>query len=313
MKKPLLAVALVILSFLAARAATLEQTAKTAANETRAAVASTRQQAAAVSHQASAPVKAARDQAAAQVASARDRATAQLTGARDSATSQVNAARDQMKEKLRSPFNLPKFDVPDLALAAKTRSASVDAKVVSPRTLTYKSRFSRLSRWISPLTMGLVNYVPFDTMNAGVVSKMNNLMAEERIAIESMTADAFEKHLAEGKRWKQGGDGVFKIQINRYALDPVPTSLSLLRPTVSLTARLFDDKGKLLWVGRGFTSSLEPGIKGATLEQYAANPDTLREDFAAAVQTATKRVAAQANAVPKASVKVLPAGTAAAR
>lgn len=302
MKTSLLAFTLIIVPFLAARSATAEQTVKTAANETLAAVVSTQQKAAAIRNQATAPVKAARDQVA-----------APLTNARESATSQVNAVRDQAKDKLKSPFKLPKLDVPDLALAAKTRSASVDPKVTSPRTLTYKSRASRLSRWISPLTMGLIAYVPFDTMNAGVVAQMNNLMAEERIAIESMTADAFEKHLEEGKRWKQGGDGVFRIQINRYALDPVPTSISLLRPTVSLTARLFDDKGKLLWVGRGFTSSLEPGVKGATLEQYAANPDALRDDFSAAVQTATKRAAAQANAVPKASVKVLPAATAVAR
>lgn len=283
MKKSLLACTLVIVTFLAAGSAAAEQTVKTAVNETRAVVTSTQQKA------------------------------APMTNARESATSQVNAARDQVKDKLKSPFKMPKLDVPDPALAAKTRSASVDPKVTSPRTLTYKSRVSRLSRWISPLTMGLIAYVPFDTMNAGVVAQMNNLMAEERITVESMTADAFEKHLEDGKRWKQGDDSVFKIQINRYALDPVPTSVSLLRPTVSLTARLFDDKGKLLWVGRGFTSSLEPGIKGATLEQYAANPDALREDFAAAVQTATKRAAAQANAVPKASVKVLPAATAAAR
>jgi hypothetical protein len=280
MKTSLLAVTLVIVPFIAARSSTAEQTVKTAANETRAATASTQQKAAAIRNQAAAPVK---------------------------------AARAEVKDRLKSPFKLPNFDVPDLALAAKTRSASVDPKITSPRTLTYKSRVSRLSRWISPLTLGLIAYVPFDTMNAGVVSQMNNLMAEERIAVESMTAAAFEEHLKEGKRWKQGDDGVFKIQINRYALDPVPTSISLLRPTVSLTARLFDDKGKLLWVGRGFTSSLEPGIKGATLDQYTANPETLREDFATAVQTATKRAAAQANAVPRASVKVLPAEAAAAR
>lgn len=302
MKTSLLAFTLIIVPFLAARSATAEQTVNTAANETRSAVNSAQQQAAAIRNQATAPVKEARDQV-----------TAPLTNARESATSQVNAARAQVKDKLKSPFNLPKLDVPDLALAAKTRSASVDPKITSPRTLTYKSRVSRLSRWISPLTLGLIAYVPFDTMNAGVVSQMNNLMAEERIAVESMTAAVFEEHLKEGKRWKPGDDGVFKIQINRYALDPVPTSISLLRPTVSLTARLFDDKGKLLWVGRGFTSSLEPGIKGATLEQYTANPETLREDFATAVQTATKRAAAQANAVPKASVKVLPAEAAAAR
>lgn len=282
MKKPLLAVTVLLVPFLCTHAATAEQTVKAAARETRTAVASTQEQATSI----------------------RNQAAGQLTGARDGATSRVNAARDEVKDKLKSPLKLPKFDVPDLALAAKTRSASVDAKVTSPRTLTYKSRASRLSRWISPLTMGLIAYVPFDTMNAGVVSRMNNLMAEERIAVESMTADAFEKHLEKGKRWKKGGDGTFKIQINRYALDPVPTSLSLLRPTVSLTARLFDDQGKLLWVGRGFTSSLEPGIKGATLEQYAANPEALREDFATAVQTATQRTAAQANAVPKATIKV---------
>lgn len=282
MKKPLLAVTVLLVPFLCTHAATAEQTVKAAARETRTAVASTQEQATSI----------------------RNQAAGQLTGARDGATSRVNAARDEVKDKLKSPLKLPKFDVPDLALAAKTRSASVDGKVTSPRTLTYKSRASRLSRWISPLTMGLIAYVPFDTMNAGVVSRMNNLMAEERIAVESMTADAFEKHLEKGKRWKKGGDGTFKIQINRYALDPVPTSLSLLRPTVSLTARLFDDQGKLLWVGRGFTSSLEPGIKGATLEQYAANPEALREDFATAVQTATQRAAAQANAVPKATIKV---------
>ena len=302
MKSTLLAVALAVVPLSATRAASAEQTVKTAANETRAVVETTRQQA-----------TAAREQTTAQVTSARNQATSQVTGARDTATSQVNAARDQVRDKLKSPFKLPKFDVPDLTLAGKMRSASVDPKVTSPRTLTYKSRVSRLSRWISPLTLGLIGYVPFDTMNAGVVSQMNNLMAEERIAVESMTADAFEKHLKEGKRWKQGGDGVFKIQINRYALDPVPTSISLLRPTVSLTARLFDEKGKLLWVGRGFTSSLETSIKGATLEQYAANPDALREDFATAVQTATKRAAAHANSVPKASVKVLSAEAAAAR
>jgi hypothetical protein len=73
---------------------------------------------------------------------------------------------------------------------------------------------------------------------------------------------------------------------------------------VSLTGRLFDNDGKLLWIGKGFTSSLEPGIKGATLEQYAADPAALRNDFQSAVQTATKRLAGQANAVPKASIKV---------
>lgn len=282
MKKPLLAVTILLVPFLCTHAATAEQTVKAAARDTRTAVASTQEQATSI----------------------RNQAAGQLTGARDGATSRVHAARDEVKDKLKSPLKLPKFDVPDLALAAKTRSASVDGKVTSPRTLTYKSRASRLSRWISPLTMGLIAYVPFDTMNAGVVSRMNNLMAEERIAVESMTADAFAKHLDEGKRWKKGDDGIFKIQINRYALDPVPTSLSLLRPTVSLTARLFDDQGKLLWIGRGFASSLEPGIKGATLEQYEANPEALRKDFGTAVQTATERLAAQANAVPKATVKV---------
>ena len=73
---------------------------------------------------------------------------------------------------------------------------------------------------------------------------------------------------------------------------------------VCLTGRLFDNDGKSLWVGKGFTSSLEPGIKGATLEQYEASPKVLRKDFEAAVQAAAKRLAGQANAVPKASVKV---------
>jgi len=214
--------------------------------------------------------------------------------------------RDQVKDKLKSPVKLPKLDVPNLAQAAKTSRATVDDAVTSPRTLTYKSRASRLSRWIAPLTMGLITYVPFDTMNADVTGSVNNLMAEEGISVEEMTAKAFTAQLKDGKRWSAAApaEGTFKIEINRYALDPVPTSVSLLRPTVSLTGRLFDNDGKLLWIGKGFTSSIEPGIKGATLGQYEANPDVLRKDFETSVQTAAKRLAAQANAVPKASVKV---------
>lgn len=244
-----------------------------------------------------------------QVAAARDQATAAITSARNQATGQVNAVRDQVKDKLKSPFKLPKFDIPDLARAAKVRRAAVDDAVTSPRTLTYKSRASRLSRWIAPLTMGLITYVPFDTMNAGAIGRMNNLMAVEKISVESMTADALARQIKEGKRWSAAApsEATFKIEVNRYALDPVPTSISLLRPTVSLTGRLFDKDGKLLWIGKGFTSSLEPGIKGATLEQYEANPDVLRQDFETAVQSATRRLAAQANAVPKASVKVVAA------
>jgi hypothetical protein len=233
-------------------------------------------------------------------------AVAQAAAARDQAAAQVTAAQDQVKSKLKLPFKLPKIEVPDVFRAAKIRSASVDDKVTSPRTLTYKSRVSRLSRWIGPLTFGVLNYVPFETMNAGVTGAINNLMAEQEISVEAMVADAFATQLKEGKRWSKStpAEGAFQIEINRYALDPVPTSLSRLRPTVSLTGRLFDNDGKLLWIGQGFTSSLEPGIKGATLEQYAAAPAALRNDFQSAVQTATKRLAGQANAVPKASIKV---------
>ena len=251
-------------------------------------------------------VKAARTQATAPVNAAREKATGQVAAAREQAAGQAGALRDQVKDKMKLPVKTPKLDVPNLAQAAKTSRANVDDAVTSPRTLTYKSRASRLSRWIAPLTFGLITYVPFDTMNADVTGSVNNLMAEEGISVEDMTAKAFAAQLKDGKRWSAAApsEGSFKIEINRYALDPVPTSISLLRPTVSLTGRLFDNDGKLLWIGKGFTSSVEPGIKGATLEQYEADPAKLRQDFETSVQTAAKRLAAQANAVPKASVKV---------
>jgi hypothetical protein len=251
-------------------------------------------------------VQAARTQATAPVNAAREKATGQVAAAREQAAGQAGAVRDQVKDKMKLPVKTPKLDVPNLAQAAKTSRANVDDAVTSPRTLTYKSRASRLSRWIAPLTFGLITYVPFDTMNADVTGSVNNLMAEEGISVEDMTAKAFAAQLKDGNRWSAAApsEGSFKIEINRYALDPVPTSISLLRPTVSLTGRLFDNDGKLLWMGKGFTSSVEPGIKGATLEQYEADPAKLRQDFETSVQTAAKRLAAQANAVPKASVKV---------
>ena len=255
---------------------------------------------------ATAKTRASAENAGRQAVTAQTSAVAQATAAHDNAAAQVTAAQDQVKSKPKLPFKLPKSEVPDSARAAKIRGASVDDKVASPRTLTYKSRVSRLSRWIGPLTFGLLNYVPFETLNAGVSGTINNLMAEEGISVEAMTAKAFAAQLKDGKRWGKAmpSEGTFKIEVNRYALDPVPTSISLLRPTVSLTGRLYDDNGKLLWIGKGFVSSIEPGLKGATLEQYEANPEMLRQGFETAVQTATKRLAAQANSIPKASIKV---------
>jgi hypothetical protein len=255
---------------------------------------------------ATATTRAAAENAGRQAVTAQTSAVAQAAAARDNAAAQVTAAQHQVKSKLNLPFKLPKFEVPDIARAVKIRGASVDDKVASPRTLTYKSRVSRLSRWIGPLTFGLLNYIPFETLNAGVSGTINNLMAEEGISVEAMTAKAFAAQLKDGKRWGKAmpSEGTFKIEVNRYALDPVPTSISLLRPTVSLTGRLYDDNGKLLWIGKGFVSSIEPGLKGATLEQYEANPEMLRQGFETAVQTATKRLAAQANSIPKASIKV---------
>jgi hypothetical protein len=255
---------------------------------------------------ATATTRAAVENAGRQAVTAQTTAVAQAAAARDKAAAQVTAAQDQVKSKLKLPFKLPKFEVPDIARAVKIRGASVDDKVASPRTLTYKSRVSRLSRWIGPLTFGLLNYVPFETLNAGVSGTINNLMAEEGISVEAMTAKAFAAQFKDGKRWAKvaPSEGTFKIEVNRYALDPVPTSISLLRPTVSLTGRLYDDNGKLLWIGKGFVSSIEPGLKSATLEQYEANPEMLRQGFETAVQTATKRLAAQANSIPKASIKV---------
>ena len=54
---------------------------------------------------------------------ARTQAVAQAAATRDQAAAQVTAAQDQVKSKLKLPFKLPKFEVPDVFRAAKIRSA----------------------------------------------------------------------------------------------------------------------------------------------------------------------------------------------
>lgn len=202
------------------------------------------------------------------------------------------------------------FEIPDLAAAAKVQKIAVDSRVTSPRTLTYKSRLSRLSRWIGPLTLGLLNYVPFETMNAAVTGRMNNLMAEEKISVEQSASRLFGESLGQGKRFRVGqpAEATMKLEVGRYALDPVPTSFGRMKPTLSLTGRLYDPQGRLLWIGKGFSTVAEPGIKGATVEQYEADPDALRADFEQSARIAAHRLAAQAEALPLAKVTVVPAG-----
>lgn len=203
-----------------------------------------------------------------------------------------------------------RLEVPALASAAKVQRVQIDPRVTSPRTLTYKSRLSRVSRWIGPLTLGLLNYVPFETMNAAVSGRMNNLMAEEKISVEETAAREFSEDLAEGKRFAIGSppEASIELEITRYALDPVPTSVGRMKPTVSLTGRMYGPTGRLLWIGKGFSTIAERGIKGATVEQYEANPAALRADFDEAVQVASRRLAMQANALPRAKLTVLPQG-----
>ena len=203
-----------------------------------------------------------------------------------------------------------RLEAPDLASAAKVQLVQIDPRVTSPRTLTYKSRLSRISRWIGPLTLGLLNYVPFETMNAAVSGRMNNLMAEEKISVEEMAARVFAENLSEGKRFTIGSppEAFVELEITRYALDPVPTSVGRMKPTVSLTGRMYGPTGRLLWIGKGFSTIAERGIKGATVEQYESSPAALRADFDEAVQVASRRLAMQVNALPRAKLTVLPQG-----
>lgn len=257
------------------------------------------------------------------VKSAADAATksrAQLTVGAERATQNMARPQPQLKPgadkvadaaRSRGAFlGLFRIETPDLAAVAKVRKIEVDPRVTSPRTLTYKSRLSRVSRWIGPLTLGLINYVPFETMNAGVSGRMNNLMAEEKISVEQSAARFLGEELAKGKRFRiaEPSDAVLKVEVNRYALDPVPTSLGRMKPTVSLAVRLRNAQGRLLWSGKGFSTFAESTIKGATVEQYEENPDALRADFEEAARIAARRLAAQANLLPKAKVTVIPEG-----
>ena len=199
-----------------------------------------------------------------------------------------------------------RLEFPNLVQATRVRDVAVDSRVTSPRTVTYKSRLSRVSRWIGPLTLGLLNYVPFETMNAAVAGRINNLMAEEEISVEQLVARTFEDGIRKNNRYviAETPEAVFELEMTRYALDPMPTSLGRVKPTVSVTGRLYDTNGQLLWLGKGFSTIAEPGLKGANVEHYEANPAQLRADFETAARVAMSRLVAQANAVPKATVKV---------
>jgi len=222
----------------------------------------------------------------------------------------LRAERAARVQRSRGAFlGIFRLEVPDLVSAAKVSRVQIDPRVSSPRTLTYKSRISRVSRWIGPFTLGLLNYVPFETMNAAVTGRMNNLMAEEKIAVEEMAARVFAESLASGRRFVVGSpaEATVEVELTRYALDPVPTSLGRMKPTVSLTGRLYSPEGRLLWIGKGFSTIAESGMKGATVEQYEDNPALLRRDFEDTIRIAASRLAAQANALPRAKVTVVPA------
>jgi hypothetical protein len=141
-----------------------------------------------------------------------------------------------------------------------------------------------------------------------VAGRVNNLMAEEEIEVERIISKVFAEQLKDSKRYKIANppDAVFELELTRYALDPMPTSLGRMKPTVSVTGRLYDANGQLLWLGKGFSTFAERGIKGATVEQYEEDPDLLRRDFEVAANSAIRRLAMQANAVPRATVTVQP-------
>lgn len=201
-----------------------------------------------------------------------------------------------------------KPEFPNLWKAAKVQQVVIDHRVTSPRTITYKSRFSRVSRWIAPLTLGLVTYIPYETMNASVAARLNNLMAEEEIYVEKEVSAGFAAEISKSKRFRLANppEAVFELEITRYALDPLPLSIGRMKPTVSVTGRLFDTNGQLLWIGKGFSTILERGIRGATVEQYEDDPELLLTDFRASVSSAIRRLGAMANVVPRASVTVTP-------
>lgn len=206
-------------------------------------------------------------------------------------------------------FGIIKPELPNLWKAAKVQRVVIDPRITSPRTITYKSRFSRVSRWIAPLTLGIATYIPYETMNASMAARLNNLMAEEEISVEKQVTEGFAAEIAKSRRFRIANppDAVFELEITRYALDPVPLSIGRMKPTVSVKGRLYDANGQLLWIGKGFSTILEHGIRGATVEQYEDDPEQLRRDFRASVSSAIRRLGAMATVLPRASVTVTPA------
>jgi len=205
-------------------------------------------------------------------------------------------------------FGIIKPEIPNLWQAAKVQRVMIDHRITSPRTITYKSRFSRVSRWIAPLTLGIATYIPYETMNASVAARLNNLMAEEEISVEKDVTARFTAEISGSKRFRVANppEAVFELEITRYALDPMPLSIGRMKPTVSVTGRLYDANGQLLWIGKGFSTILERGIRGATVEQYEDDPALLHYDFRASVSSAIRRLVAMANMVPRATVTVTP-------
>ena len=134
--------------------------------------------------------------------------------------------------------------------------------------------------WMSPGFGGVLADMIVNKIEDKRLAAMEQTMSRAQIRLSEMLRARFLEHIAKiANLVPSDGDAVFQLEILQHGVaEPNPFGNQVV-PAMQVRARLVRRDGKSLWEknSRIYRRS-NPGV-GATMEQYAADPEKLRRDW----------------------------------
>lgn len=132
-----------------------------------------------------------------------------------------------------------------------------------------------------------------DSVGQKGIARMSAVMSANQINVAEMVRERVEKKLQNHPDLQvttAPADGVFLISITQYGFARVTLATAKKGPFLLLHAELRDRKGKRVWDNENVAIQLtEEGI-GATWDEYEAQPEKLRADWARQIDNLVEKL-----------------------
>lgn len=171
------------------------------------------------------------------------------------------------------------------------RSVSISENISLPESMFYHGGGQTLG-----MLFGAVGGAVTGIATQRPAEQIKAFMKISDINVDDMIKNAFKDNLSQTSAFNilesGASDAHITIEINIYGLIQVHGYSSRLRPIMAIQGEMTDSNGKVLWIGNSSTPAFTSNLPAHTLNEYANNPELLKDAFVEASSLVTSSLIA---------------------